>query len=252
MPSKPPAPPIKSFHDVLKAAGQRPKPGSGSGPGYATAFANAMAVLIANAFRGRFPGIKPDPSGKGVESPSRALRGLKKLDVNFSTPQAGLCLGISLKSVHLPDKNPKHRYHHNRKRNDEELRVEAAGYHQRQPYSVLVAVVVLPFEACDDADSRPSSFGMWVQYLWPLARRSDPHDDVDRFEHVFVALYDEKNGKLAFFDVTEPPPKKGRPKKTLTLEGFVERVAATYEARNSLDFAWESGEHDPGAEEDDE
>jgi len=70
-----------------------------------------MAVLIANAFRGRFPGIKPDPSGKGVESPSRALRGLKKLDVNFSTPQAGLCLGISLKSVHLPDKNPKHRYH---------------------------------------------------------------------------------------------------------------------------------------------
>src|SRR5690606_31899960 len=142
--------------------------------------------------------------------------------------------GISLKSVHLPDKNPKHRYHHNRKRNDEELRVEAAGYHQRQPYSVLAAVVVLPFEACDDADTRPSSFGMWVQYLWPLARRSDPHDDVDRFEHVFVALYEEARETLVFFDVTEPPPRTGRPGKTLTLEEFVARVAATYEARNSL------------------
>ncbi|MGH7857285.1 MAG: hypothetical protein ACREQY_08130 [Candidatus Binatia bacterium] len=239
---------------MLAAAAPRPQQDSHGSVknNYSARFANAMAVYIANSFRSRFPGIKPDPLWKGIESPSRALRGLKKLDVNFSTPQAGLGLGISLKSVHIPDKEPKQRYHHNMKRNDEELRVEAAGYHQRQPYSVLIGVVVLPFEACDDADKRPSSFGKWVQYLWPLARRADPQDDVDRFEHVFVALYGSKNGELAFFDVTEPPPKKGRPRKTLTLEGFVERVAETYEKRNSRDFRWESGERDPAAEEDDD
>jgi len=201
-----------------------------------------MAVYVANAFRSKFPEIKPDRDGRGVESPSQAVRGLKKLDVNYSTPQAGLCFGISLKSVHQPDKNPTHRFHHNMKRNDEELRVEAAGYHQRQPYAVLVAVVVLPFEACDDADTRPSSFGKWVKYLWPLAQRHGAHDDVDRFELVFVALYDAKSGALAFFDVSEPPPMRGRPAGTLTLEGFVDRVVATYKKRNSLDFRWEGDE----------
>lgn len=237
---------IRTFADVLAAAGARPQPGSGTGTAYATRFANAMAILVANGLRSRFPGIKPDESGKGVESHSRAVRGLKKLDVNYSTQQAGLLLGISLKSVHVRDKNPKLRYHHNPKRNDEELRVEAAGYHQRQPYAVLAAVVVLPFEACEDADTRPSSFGTWVQYLWPLAGRSDPHGEVDRFEHVFVALYDPKTAELVFFDVRTAPPKKGRPKalKTLTLERFVERVTETYEKRNSLDFTWETGERD--------
>ncbi|HVR29994.1 MAG TPA: hypothetical protein VMS86_10725, partial [Thermoanaerobaculia bacterium] len=220
---KPDRAPIHSFRDVLNAAGPRPARGSG---GYATKFASAMAVWLANAFREQFPGIMPDPTGKGVESPSRALRGLKRLDINFSTPQAGLGLGISLKSVHVPDKNPKHRYHHNRKRNDEELRVEAAGYHQRQPFAVLVAVVVLPVESCDDADKRPSSFGMWVEYLWPLAKRRDPQDDVDRFEQVFVCLYDSRTAEVGFFDVTDPPPEKGRPSKLLSLEEFVGRVAS--------------------------
>lgn len=247
-------PKIVEFRDVLFAAGPRPEPGSG-GSAYSTAFANAMAIYVANALRKRFPEIKPDPSGAGGESPARALRSLKRLDVNFSTPEAGLGVGISLKSVHLRDKNPKHRYHHNRKRNDEELRVEAAGYHQRQPYSVLVAVVVLPFEACDDSgdsDNRPSSFGMWVQYLWPLARRADPNDDVDRFEHVFVALYETDGSDLVFFDVTEPPPRKGRPENTLAINQFVARIAETYDKRNSLDFRWEEGERDPVAGEEDD
>jgi len=209
-----------------------------------------MSVFVANAFRSRFPEIKPDPSGKGVESKSRSVRGLKRLDVNYSTPQAGLGLGVSLKSVHVRDKEAKHRFTHNMKRNDEELRVEAAGYHQRQPYSVLVAVVVLPFEASEDSDARPSSFGTWVQYLWPLAKREDPHGDVDRFEHVFVALYDPDPARdeIVFFDVTTPPPKSGRPARILTLEQVVARVSETYEKRNARDFRWESGEKDPAEE----
>jgi hypothetical protein len=238
---------IESFRDVLDIAGPPPSPGTGR---YATTFASAMAVWIANGCRKKFPGIRPDRDGKGVESPSRAVRGLKRLDINFSTPQAGLLLGISLKSVHVPDRKPTHRYHHNRKRNDEELRVEAAGYHQRQPYAVLVAVIVLPIAACDDADSRPSSFGMWVQYLWSLAKRKEPHDDVDRFEEVFVALYDRDGATVGFFDVTEPPPKTGRPANLLTLDQFVARITSTYEARNSKDFVWASGERDDFSTED--
>jgi hypothetical protein len=55
-----------------------------------------MAVFVANGFRSRFPEIKPDAAGQGVESRSRAVRGLKRLDVNYSTQQAGLLLSAAL------------------------------------------------------------------------------------------------------------------------------------------------------------
>jgi len=231
---------VESFRDVLIAAGDRPG-GSGdrSKNSYATAFANAMARLIAHALRPRFEGIKPDSSGRGIESPAQSLRGLKRLDVNFSTQTAGLGLGLSLKSVHTPDKDPKHRFHHNMKRNDEELRVEALGYHQRQPYAVLVAVIVLPFAACEDGSAdRPSSFGTWVEYVWSLGRRSDLSGEFDRFEAVFVALYDPGSEELGFFDVNEPPPRTGRPASLLSLSQFADHVASLYDRRNDLEFCW--------------
>ena len=231
---------ITSFRDVLEAAGNRP---GGSGErgkiSYATAFANPMARLIAHALRQDFPDIKPDRSGRGIESPAQSMRGLKRLDVNFSTQTAGLGLGVSLKSVHTPDKNPKVRFHHNMKRNDEELRVEALGYHQRQPYAVLVAVVILPFEACEDGSSdRASSFGTWVEYVWPLGGRTDLSGEFDRFEAVFVALYDADSADLGFFHVSAPPPKRGRPTSLLSLDEFAQRLADLYKERNSLKFRW--------------
>lgn len=237
------SPRVEKFSDVLSIAGPRPLPSEGAKKNpYATRFANAMAILVANSLRPKFPGIKPDPAGKGVESPAQAARGMKKLDVNFSTPQAGLGLGVSLKSVHTRDKDPKHRFHHNMKRNDEELRVEASGYHQRQPYAVLVAVVVLPFEACeDDEERRPSSFGKWVEYLWPLGNRVSTQGEYDRFERVFVALYDPDTAELGFFDVKTPPPRSSRPSNLLSLDDFVEELVAVYEQRNSLDFRWDNG-----------
>lgn len=242
---------INSFREVLEAAreaagGLRPGPADKTKTKYATHFANKMAILIANELRVRFPEVKPDARGKGVESPAQALHGLKKLDVNYSTIQAGLGLGVSLKSVHVPDKNPRQRFHHNMKRNDEELRAEAAAYHQRQPYAVLVAVVVLPFEACEDGEAaRPSSFGTWVKYLWPLGNREDPQGDFDRFERVFVSLYDPDTAELGFYDVKTPPPRTGRPAQLLSFEGFVGQIVETYEKRNQLDFRWEDGERDP-------
>ena len=55
-------PRMRSFSDVLEAAGARPSPDSPAAAKnrYAVAFANSMAVLIANALRPHFPGIKPE------------------------------------------------------------------------------------------------------------------------------------------------------------------------------------------------
>jgi hypothetical protein len=240
--------PIRTLKDVLDAAGARPPDIAADRSErhrlseekrkYAARFADKMAICIANGLRERFPGVLPDEQGRGVESPAQSVRGPKKLDVNYSTPQLGLGFGISLKSVHFSEK-AFGGYIHNRKRNDEELRTEASGYHQRQPYAVMIAVVFLPFDACDDAGPRhPSSFGSWVKYLRPLAQRSAPHDDIARYERVFIGLYDRGGEKMEFFDVETAPPRTGRAKELLNYTEFLDEIEKTYLKRNSSEFEW--------------
>jgi len=239
---------IRTLQDVLEAAAPRP-PDVAENPEerhrlsedkrtYATRFADKMAICIANGLREKFPGILPDERGQGVESPAQSVRGPKKLDVNYSTPQLGLGFGISLKSVHFREKE-KRGYIHNTKRNDEELRSEASGYHQRQPYAVMIAVVFLPDDACEDATARySSSFGAWVKYVRPLAQRQAAHEDIARYERVFVGLYGRDGSRMEFFDVAMAPPKRGRPKNLLTYMEFLDEVEKTYLQRNAAEFAW--------------
>jgi len=213
-----------------------------------------MARLIAHGFRKRFKktfvGMLPDDQGRGLESLSRSSRGPKRLDVNFSTPQLGLGLGISLKSVHIRESGGAQGYTHNRKRNDEELRVESSGYHARQPYAVMVAVVFLPYDSCDDARGQnPSSFGKWVHYLRPLAGRGLGDDDA-RYERVFIGLYDPSGSGMAFFDVSTPPPKRGRPRALLSFTEFLDQVKHTYDARNHTEFTWADEAPPPYGEQD--
>jgi len=239
--SVPPPPVVRTLADVLRLS--EPRPGDAATDvekrTYATRFADNMARCIANALRERFPGILPDEAGRGTESAARSVRGPKRLDINYSTAQLGLGLGISLKSVHFRDAGGARRYTHNMKRNDEELRVEASGYHQRQPFAVMVGVLFLPFDACDDArGTHPSSFGAWVRYLRPLAGRDDPHDDIARFERVFIGLYDLHGTRMEFFDVEKAPPRATRPRTLLTFLEFLDEVEKAYLKRNAAEFEW--------------
>jgi hypothetical protein len=235
---------LRTLRDVLNACATRPDRTAHRDDKikYAVRFANSMAICIANGVRDAFSELKdvqPYADGTGMESSALAVRGVKKLDVNFSDPMLGLGLGISLKSVHFRDISGGHRYTHNRKRNDEELRAEASGYHQRQPYAVLVAVIFLPFDACEDAKgNHPSSFGSWVQHLRPLAGRNEPHQDIQLFEKVFIGLYDPEGPSMEFFDVLNPPPRAGKPRQLLTFTEFLHDVHRTFERRNNLEFQW--------------
>lgn len=248
MESAPEARPIHTLKDVLDAAAPRPPDTAQTREErhklaedkrtYATRFADKMAICVANGLREIFPGVLPDETGRGVESPAQSVRGPKKLDVNYSTPQLGLGFGISLKAVHFREKE-KRGYIHNMKRNDEELRSEASGYHQRQPYAVMIAVLFLPDDACDDASPRhSSSFGAWVKYLRPLAQRQSAHDDIDRYEKVYIGLYSRDGSRVEFFDVAIAPPKRGRPKTLLNYQGFLDEVEKTFLKRNVAEFEW--------------
>ncbi len=207
---------------------------------YAVIFAKHFSRAIADAFEPDFPNMQ---SG---ETPSVAFGGVKRVDVNFSTPEAGLGFAISLKSVHFGEKSDgASHFTHNMKRNDEELRVEATAHHLRQPYAVLVALLFLPFQSCDDR-TRTSSFATWVEHLWPLKGRTGPDGPPDRFELVFVALYSRDGSELGFYEVggSVACPRKGRPRQLLTFSQFVQRIKQTYYVRNGKDFAFE-GEKPP-------
>jgi hypothetical protein len=207
---------------------------------FAIAFAKHMGIHVAEALEPDFPKII---SG---EKPSRAVRGMKRVDVKYATPEAGLGLALSFKSVHFGERESGDvRFVHNKKRNDEELRVEATGHHLRQPYAVMVAVLFLPFESCQDA--KRSSFAAWVEYLWPLKGRQEPEDPPDRYELVFVGLYARDGSELGFYEVggEVPCPRTGRPKRMLSFAEFLDRIRKVYDVRNGRDFFFEGEEPTP-------
>lgn len=146
---------------------------------------------------------------------ARSEKGNKQLDINFSTPALGLAVGISLKSVHI--REPGAGYTHNLKRNEEELRIEASGHHRRQPYAIMIGALFLPFDSCQATKpgSRHSSFGSWVRHLRPYTGRTGPQDDPDRFERIFIGLYDPEGSDIRFFDVAASLPRLGLPPLTV-------------------------------------
>ena len=93
--------------------------------GYAVALSRALALRFANGLRQQFPGILPTPTGAGQESNARTAKGVKKLDVNYSTIELGLGLGVSIKTINFRDAGTK-RYTKNYTRADGELRAGSA------------------------------------------------------------------------------------------------------------------------------
>jgi hypothetical protein len=224
-------------NELRVARGKKPKPAVKESLSFAIYFAKYMSAEVAGAL------VAIDSDFVGVrsgENPSQAVRGPKRVDLNYSTPQAGLGLAMSFKSVHFGEKSRGDAdFIHNMKRNDEELRVEATEHHLRQPYAVMVAVVFLPFQSCTDFDT--SSFGSWVEYLWPLKGRKATEDSPDRFELVFIGLYERDGSRLGFYEVggAVECPRTGEPKALLSLADFLKRAKAVYDQRNGKDFFFE-------------
>lgn len=242
---------IKSFADALDYAEPRPAPAGDAGGKrtYGTRLSNALALLVADRLRPDFPGILPTQDGKGTESRARIGRGFKKLDVNYSTLQTGLGLGVSIKTINFRDPSTK-RYTKNYSRNDNELRAEASDYHERQPYAVLCALLFLPADAAKDAgsgsgeDAGISSFGACVRYFRTRAGRLETTDHIERFERFFVCLYEHDQplrGAVSCFDVLEDPPRDRppTPAESMSLDEAVAEIRATYDRRNLGDpFVW--------------
>lgn len=235
-----------SIRDQLRAAGPRPESGlADSKKNYAERLSRHLATMFANALRSDFPAITPSADGRLHEKPARTAKGLKKLDVNYSTTELGLALGISIKTINFVD-GKSGRYTKNYTRVDNELRAEAKDYHQRQPYAVLVAVLYLPSDACHDGNPKtktPSSFGQAVRHLRFRSNRRNPTNEEELFERVFVGIYEPSGrdeGDVWYFDVTVAPPMNGRPvaRDRWDFDAVIRSIRNEYDRRNNPPFEW--------------
>ena len=242
---------------------------------YAQRLSNALAQTIADALRPTFPDITPTAAGRGQEAVVGVGHGLKRLDVKVTDATLGLILSVSIKTYSFQDYSPAKdrlgRWTKNIVRNDHELRGEAMVLHQRQPYSVLIGLMLEPYEICDDgdpgkaSDTAKSSFAHHVGVLSKRTGRGrrtvyggsagayvdygadDPRHDL--FERVFIGLYEqsgEDRGSVGFFDVDTPPPRNGRPaeRATISLDELVEMIVAEVNRRNQFAPTWAEPEED--------
>jgi len=236
---------------------------------YAQRLSNELAQLVADALRADFPNITPTAAGTGQEASVGVDRGSKRLDVKATDHTLGLILNVSIKTYSFQDYSPSKdrlgRWTKNIVRNDHELRGEAMVVHQRQPYSVLVAIVFEPFDICDDgdasrtSDTAKSSFAHHVSVLSKRSGRGrrtvyggipdsfvdygaqDPRYDL--FERVFIGLYEqggEDRGVVRFFDVETPPPRNGRPADDTTIgfDELIEAIKSEVDRRNRFAPTW--------------
>ena len=142
------------------------------------------------------------------------------------------------------------RFTKNYTRADNELRAEAIDYHERQPNSVLIGLLFLPVEACDDGNVGKkeevgiSSFGAAVRHFRNRAGRREPDDPIDQFERFLVGVYGWQKpdlGYLRFYDVDRgavPRNRRPRDDETLDQAGALTIIRETYDARNNRSFHW--------------
>lgn len=259
---------IDSFAAALAHAG--PKPADSATreqkKNYSERLSNSIAVLLASRLRkaGGFTAILPDADGQGREtgSASGAHKKLKKTDVRYATPDTGLELLVSVKTLNFrdvkkdsaaPDGIVIGRYTKNMVRNDHELRAEAMDHHERFPYAVLVGLFFIPVDACDDGSTDKSSFAHAVITFRPRSGRSDVSDPPSKFERFFIGLYDATrhgDDAVGFFDVVSAPPRKGRVPwhdeaeqarrggRLWTLDRMVAEVVKEYGIRNRRYVEW--------------
>ncbi|KAA0024570.1 hypothetical protein [Antrihabitans cavernicola] len=252
---------------ALRLSGSKPPADSDRGEkkNYAQRLSNQLAQTLADALRPNYPDITPTASGAGQEATVDVAKGRKRLDVKAVDPTLGLILCVSIKTYSFQDYSPTSgklgRWTKNIVRNDHELRGEAMVLHQRQPYSVLVAVMFEPYATCDDGDpSKSSDVGKssFAHHVTTLSKRSGrgkrpvmgsteklwvdlgaEDTRYDLFEKVYIGLY-EPDGAVRFFDVDEAPPRNGRPAEaqTLSFDDFTAAVHAEVERRNRFAPTW--------------
>lgn len=243
---------------ALDHAGERPEHGNQNEKRkWSERFANGCAIAIANALRNtplkKQKTIKPMSLAAGTEPLTPLGSGAsKRIDVTVVDPVLGLEVGVSLKGLNFRDQQSNN-YAKNLTGRLYELGDEVRVVHEHLPHAFMVGVFFLPLDSTLDKSER--AYSTFAQTVVNLRARSSRLDaslmmHAARCDAGYVALYslgtgDVSLGAIRFFDVRNPPPRRGRPKiqNTKSLSELAIDIAAR--AMNTGDVTWGEAEEDP-------
>lgn len=208
--------------------------GRGPKKNFAQRLSTAIAQKIADALRPTLKSVLPDASGYRHEARALGAAGPKKLDVVHMTPEMGVGLAVSIKTINFRDEKTK-RYTKNIKRVDGELRAEASDYHRRQPYAVFAALIFLPQDAAYDGPAGKSSLRHAWDVFYRRGGRLEHTDDQSQFEVIYICVYDSAESNLGLcqcFSVTQEMPLTGLPEQAGTLSEVLKDTLLNFHRRN--------------------
>lgn len=118
-------------------------------------------------------------SGEGTGTNAASAQGIKSIDVAFNIEGLFLGLGVSVKTVGLPEGD--RGYGHNFKRVTEEWTTETVLYHRYMPVAIIVGMLFLPSGAVSDRP-KASSLNHAVEKFRGFQGRRSIRDDFELLE----------------------------------------------------------------------
>ncbi|HEY8698340.1 MAG TPA: hypothetical protein VIM02_12040 [Rhizomicrobium sp.] len=199
---------------------------------YSELVSQAVALALAAELRGR--GMREArPTAPGEFADSGAERrmsggiGAKKVDVTWTTPESGLLLGISIKTINFRDTKTKN-FQKNLTNRRSDMLVEAVTLHRRFPYAVLAGFFFLDKGAAADSTSkRRSTFYNAHARMKLFTGRADPAGRDEQFERLYIFLLD---AGTASYDLKAYSV--GVPEKTKPLSAIIDELIALVAERN--------------------
>lgn len=161
---------------------------------YSDDLSRGFSAEVESSLRTHFPNTY---SGGGVGTRAASAQGIKSIDVAFTIEGLFLGLGVSIKTVGLPEGG--RGYGHNFKRLTEEWTTETILYHRYMPVSIIVGILFLPSDAARDRP-KASSLNHAVEKFRGFQGRTSIRDDFELLEKIYIGLY-EDSGEVRFVDV---------------------------------------------------
>jgi len=226
--------------DLVEAAlkGLGPKPSTAVQEGkkrYSEQMSQVLAAAFAEELRQRgLDGTRPAPPGEvgasGAEKRMAGGIGAKKVDVSWSSDEAGLLLGLSVKTINWMDQRSGN-FQKNLTNRRGDLLFEATTLHRRFPYAVLGGFLILDKDAATDSSRRRQSTFANVHPRFRLfTGRTDPAGRDEVFELLAVSLV-EATPFAASLETYEV----GQPETPIPLEAVFDRLIEMVAERN-FDF----------------
>ena len=193
------------LEEALKSVGNKPSDGAAAPTkkAYSEKISSAVAGAVAHELRERgLKAARPAPPGEldisGAERRMAGGIGAKKVDVTWATEEAGLLLGISIKTINFRDGRTKN-FQKNLTNRRGDMLFEAVTLHRRFPYAVLGGLFFLDKDAAHDQTARRRSTFMNAHTRLQLfTGREDPGGRDEQYERLYLVLLDASSSHAQF------------------------------------------------------